>query len=123
MWKKKTTIFFTLFVSYAAYSAWVYTKGTDQHIPSSFTKQEQLGKELWQQKNCSACHQLYGLGGYLGPDLTNITSDSKRGKAYAAVFIKYGGATMPNFHLSDKETEAIVAYLANVDASVKNNTP
>lgn len=123
MWKKKTTIFFTLFISYAAYSAWVYTNGTEQNIQIRFSDQEMLGKQLWQEKNCSSCHQVYGLGGYLGPDLTNITSDPKRGKAYAAAFIKFGGATMPNFHLNDKETEAIIAYLANVDASVKNNTP
>ena len=123
MWKNKTTVFFTLFISYAAYSFWVYTKGTELNTKSSFTKQEQLGKELWQQKNCSSCHQLYGLGGYLGPDLTNITSDPKRGKNYAAAFIKYGGTTMPNFHLTDEQTAAILAYLATVDASVKNNTP
>lgn len=123
MWQKKTTVFFTLFISYAAYSFWVYTKGTELNTPSSFTKQERLGKELWQQKNCSSCHQLYGLGGYLGPDLTNITSDPKRGNNYAAAFIKYGGTTMPNFHLNDEQTAAILAYLATVDASVKNNEP
>lgn len=123
MWKKKTTIFFTLFISYAAYSAWVYTNGTEQTVQANFSEKEYIGKQLWQKNNCSSCHQLYGLGGYLGPDLTNITSDAKRGKDYAAVFIKYGGATMPDFHLTDKETEAILAYLSFVDASVKNNTP
>ncbi len=123
MWQKKTTVFFTLFISYAAFSFWVYTKGTALNTPSSFTKQQQIGKELWQQKNCSSCHQIYGLGGYLGPDLTNITSDPKRGKDYASVFIKYGSATMPNFNLTDEQTAAIIAYLVTVDASVKNNTP
>ncbi|HEX6914274.1 MAG TPA: cytochrome c [Chitinophagaceae bacterium] len=119
--KKKTTIFFLLFISYASYSAWVYTKGTEQNIPAKFTSQAMTGKQLWQQHNCISCHQLYGLGGYLGPDLTNITSDPRRGKAYAEAFIRAGGPTMPVFHFNDKQTEAIIAYLEYVDASVKNN--
>ena len=32
------------------------------------------GRIVWQKNNCQSCHQLYGLGGYLGPDLTNEMS-------------------------------------------------
>ena len=81
------------------------------------------GKVLWQQKNCIACHQLYGLGGYLGPDLTYITSDPSRGKLYAAAFLKSGGTTMPNFHFSDTEIASIIAYLSYADAASHNNAP
>lgn len=121
MLQKKTTVFFVLFICYACFSAWVYTHGTEVKTGAAISQTALAGKTLWQQKNCIACHQLYGLGGYLGPDLTHIISDSSRGKIYAAAFIKAGGTTMPNFHLTDKETEAIIAYLSYVDASAKSN--
>jgi nitric oxide reductase subunit C len=118
---KKTTVFIALFLGYTAYSGWVYTFGTEQNTAPGFSAQQMLGKQLWQKNNCSACHQLYGLGGYLGPDLTTLISDKKRGKPYAAAFLKTGGTTMPDFHLSEKEIDAVISYLAYIDASVKNN--
>jgi len=75
------------------------------------------GKLVWQQYNCNACHQVYGLGGYLGPDLTNVYS--LRGKEYIKAFIQNGTPVMPNFHLSTEETDALLAYLQNMDASGK----
>jgi nitric oxide reductase subunit C len=123
MLKKKTTVFFILFICYACFSAWVYTRGTEQRPGIQMSGQAAAGKLLWQEKNCIACHQLYGLGGYLGPDLTNIISDPSRGSAYAAAFVKSGGTTMPNYHLTDKETDDIIAYLKYVDASSKINEP
>ncbi len=119
-WKKRTTVFLILFICYTAYSAWVYTSGTTDNHQLRFTAQELEGKQLWQANNCIACHQLYGLGGYLGPDLTNIISDPQRGKPYAAAFLKYGGTTMPNFHFTNQQLNAIIAYLTYVDASAKN---
>ena len=29
------------------------------------------GRALWHRRNCQSCHQIYGFGGFLGPDLTN----------------------------------------------------
>jgi nitric oxide reductase subunit C len=74
---------------------------------------ERHGAEVFQQYNCVACHQFYGLGGYMGPDLTNVVSN--RGEAYARAFITAGTATMPNLGLQPEEIDAVVAYLAFVD--------
>lgn len=74
---------------------------------------ERHGADVFQQYNCVACHQFYGLGGYMGPDLTNVMS--KRGAAYARAFITAGTASMPNLGLSEQEVDAVVAYLAFVD--------
>jgi nitric oxide reductase subunit C len=74
---------------------------------------ERHGAEVFQQYNCVACHQFYGLGGYMGPDLTNAISN--RGEAVARAFIASGTATMPNLGLSAEEVDAVVAYLAFVD--------
>ena len=72
-----------------------------------------LGQKIYQDKNCMACHQFYGLGGYMGPDLTNVISN--RGEAYAGAFIASGPARMPDFKLSQDEVAALVAFLGFVD--------
>ncbi len=71
------------------------------------------GQDLYQDYNCAACHQFYGLGGYMGPDLTNVISE--RGEAYSGAFIAAGTVSMPNFNLDTDEVAALVAYLAFVD--------
>lgn len=74
---------------------------------------ERHGADVFQKYNCVACHQFYGLGGYMGPDLTNVISN--RGEAVARAFIASGTAKMPNLGLSAEEVDAVVAYLAFVD--------
>ncbi len=77
--------------------------------------QARHGQALFQQHNCIACHQFYGLGGYMGPDLTNVIS--KYSPAYARAFMATGTTRMPNFNLTDDELDALVAYLSFVDST------
>lgn len=72
-----------------------------------------MGQRVYQEYNCVACHQFYGLGGYMGPDLTNVISN--RGEAYSRAFITTGTAAMPNFGLSKPQIDGLLAYLAFVD--------
>jgi len=115
----KIIIFFTLFALYAAFSVAVYTRGTQSKLVYNLPEEKQIarGKQLFQQNNCISCHQLYGLGGYLGPELTTAWSDSHRGEAYIRAFLKTGGYTMPNFHFKNEEINDIVAYLKYVDST------
>jgi hypothetical protein len=39
------------------------------------------------------------------------------------VFSQFGTAKMPNFHLSEKETDEIIYFLAWVDSSGYNRVP
>ena len=106
-------IFGALCVAFIFYSGYVYTKGTEAaHLPP-MNEVERYGADVFQQYNCIACHQFYGLGGYMGPDLTNVISN--RGEAVARAFIMAGTASMPNLGLSPEEVDAVVAYLAFVD--------
>ena len=73
------------------------------------------GEDLWQQYNCTACHQLYGLGGYIGPDLTNAYSAKGKGPEYIKSFLNSGVKAMPKFHFNTQEKEALVAFLQEVD--------
>lgn len=112
-------IFRGLFIIYLAYSMLVYSKGTAGKISFSMAQHQNInkGKKIFQQYNCTSCHQLYGLGGYLGPELTTAWSDPNRGELYMKAFLKGGGPRMPNFHFKDDEIEAIVSYLKYVDST------
>jgi nitric oxide reductase subunit C len=102
-------------VAFVFYSFYVYTAGTEAaHVPQ-MSDQARHGQKLFQQHNCIACHQFYGLGGYMGPDLTNVVST--RGAAYAGVFIANGTSRMPNLGINAEDTAALVAYLEFVDGT------
>ncbi len=73
------------------------------------------GQQLFQSNRCWSCHQLYGLGGYLGPDLTNVYSDENKGPLYVKAFLNSGVRSMPQFHFSEVEKDALVEYLKQVD--------
>ena len=115
----KIAIFSFLFISYMVYSGFVYTKGTDNASSQPVGKRASVvrGKELFEQHNCSSCHQVYGLGGYLGPDLTTAWSDPKRGEAYIRALLMNGGNRMPRFGFHADEIESLVSYLQYIDST------
>lgn len=116
----------TLFV---AYSCFVYTSATE--LPGSLDETAMAdtsivkGKILFQQYNCIACHQLYGLGGYIGPDLTTVISQPGKGEPLARALLMNGSQRMPNFHLQEQEIQSIINYLKYIDitASTYKVTP
>ena len=99
-----------------AYSAVVYTSGTEYARGDSFfTEEAKRGKQLFQKYNCISCHQIYGLGGYMGPDLTNALSNRGDDDAVARAFLKSGTGKMPNFNLDESEIDGLLAYLKYID--------
>lgn len=114
--KFKLPLFSALVSLFFIYSLFVYTGGTE--ISPGAENAGPLavnGKLLWQKHNCISCHQLYGLGGYIGPDLTTVIE--KKGEAYAKAFILNGTQRMPNFHLTEEEARSLVEYLAYVNST------
>jgi len=105
-------ILITIFVlGFSFYNFLIY----NQEAPTEVYLSEDAikGQQLFQNKNCISCHQLYGLGGYLGPDLTNIVS--KRGDIYVKAMLNSGIASMPKFNFSDDESNSILQFLKAVD--------
>jgi nitric oxide reductase subunit C len=110
-------LFFSFVVLFLVYSGLVYTVGTE--IPENLQHNELAleGKRLWQAHNCSACHQIYGLGGYLGPELTNVISAKGKGPDYARAMINNGVRQMPRFDFSPTQLDALIAFLTTIDAT------
>jgi len=112
--KQKVIVATVLVAAFLSYTFFIY-----RHLPvpvvAAVNPSSGKGKLLWQRNNCNSCHQIYGLGGYLGPDLTNVYS--KRGPDYIKSFLTTGTVTMPQFPLSPEEKEDIIAFLKDVDAS------
>jgi nitric oxide reductase subunit C len=101
-----------LFILFLMYTILVYTAGTTSDI--KMNSQAIAGKVLYQKHNCTACHQLYGLGGFLGPELTTVMSQPGR-PDYSKAILKTGTRRMPDFHLSDLEINSVIEYLKYVD--------
>lgn len=83
-------------------------KGNDSELAGK-------GRLIWQKYNCHACHQLYGLGGYLGPDLTNEYRKLNHNEDALRAFLKGGIKQMPNFNMSKKEEDLLIEFLKSTD--------
>lgn len=115
--KIKIVIAVTLVTIFLCYTFFLYASLPVKN--NTFNEAIDKGKMVWQQKNCGACHQVYGLGGYLGPDLTN--EYSLRTPDFIKVFLTYGTPTMPKFNLSEQEINNLLAFLKSIDASGKSD--
>ncbi|MEZ4743535.1 MAG: cytochrome c [Bdellovibrionota bacterium] len=71
------------------------------------------GRGVWLANNCQSCHQFFGFGGFLGPDLSN------RGHIFPPnalrKILKAGPGQMPSFDLSQKEAEALHHYFLAIN--------
>ena len=113
-----TYIFIFLSILFVVYSFSIYLKPLfDTDHPSINKEEAANGQLVWQKYNCQACHQLYGLGGFLGPDLTNVLSNPYKGEEYVRAFIQSGTKQMPVFTIPDEEMSALIAFLKSTDAS------
>lgn len=111
----KRTILWLLVLGFIGYSTLVYTVGTEYQVGAEkLSTSAKRGKLVFQKYNCISCHQIYGLGGYMGPDLTNVMATLGKGRNYAEVFIQHGTAKMPRFKMSDKERNELLDYLEYV---------
>lgn len=119
---KSTNIFIFLCVLFLVYTISIYLKPINDSKRIKFNKEKAAdGQLVWQKYNCQSCHQLYGLGGFLGPDLTNIISEKGKGELIVKAFVKSGVKQMPAFDISDKELDMLIEFLKSADASGNAN--
>jgi nitric oxide reductase subunit C len=109
-------IFSVFIVLFCFYNVLVYTS-KDSKRPVELSFEASKGQQLWQNNNCWSCHQVYGLGGYLGSDLTNVYSTPNKGANYIKAFLNSGLKAMPKFDFSEAEKDALVTYLKFIDST------
>lgn len=109
-------IYVTLCTLFIVYSFSIYLQPYFKNTVAD-TTDIAAGRIVWQKNNCQTCHQLYGLGGYLGPDLTDVYSAPGKGKDFIKAMLTTGIKQMPAFHLSDQEFTQLTAFLKSVDES------
>lgn len=111
--------FFLLSLLFLVYSFSIYLKPLSVYSDKKEYDKSKAGdgRMVWQKYNCQTCHQLYGLGGYLGPDLTNIISQPGKGETLLRAMVKTGNKQMPAFNLSDKDLSDLIEFLKSTDAS------
>jgi mono/diheme cytochrome c family protein len=105
---------FTLWLLLAPPRWWLsLTKPVDLSNPA------RAGAQVVEKYNCRSCHWIDGRGGLKAPDLAGVTEQLDAVLLWLWLSnpqaVK-GNTAMPNFHLSDSEIEAIVAYLTALDA-------
>jgi nitric oxide reductase subunit C len=101
---------------YVAITAVIFVSPTRSEPPPDVTAQVAAGTAVWRQNNCESCHSVYGLGGHIGPDLTNIIK--WRGPAYVQGMLLAGRPGMPSFaHLPAEDMTNLLAYLTFVNGT------
>lgn len=85
------------------------------------------GKALWEENNCIGCHTLLGEGAYFAPELGNVYVRFNKSKEAIKAFIETrppggipGRRSMPQFHFSAEELDAIaefLKYVSEIDAA------
>lgn len=116
MLKPRKYLFFLLLLL-ALFSVYNFLIYTDSSAYGNFRLSGKAleGEKHWLQNNCNSCHQIYGLGGYLGPDLTNVYSFRKGNENYLKSMFNSGIKAMPTFDFNETEKEELVQFLKEVD--------
>ena len=103
--KKLLMVF--LVASFLVQTTLVYT---DPPRPEPMTGAALEGAKLWHEHNCQSCHQLYGFGGFLGPDLTNFTARTTEQRLREVMTGQ--SAQMPAFDLGEDGLNQMWEFLA-----------
>ena len=89
---------------------------------AQLTEKAARGKAVWEDNNCIGCHTLLGEGAYFAPELGNVYERFGRSTDAIIAFIKSrpeggipGRRSMPQFHLTDEELEAVAEFLKYVN--------
>jgi nitric oxide reductase subunit C len=124
---KALHIYIVLILIFIGYTIIIYTQPTRITTPYQYNlKNAQEGRLVWQNYNCQSCHQLYSLGGYLGPDLTNEMAKNN-GEIIIKNIVKSGTGAMPAFKLNETELNNLIEFLKMTNesgiADLRNFTP
>ena len=105
----KKTLLAVLVLCFLVQSSLVYRDDVDLVL----TEQAVEGRKIFHEESCQVCHQLWGQGGFLGPDLTNAAS--RVDETRLASLLTVGSGQMPAFDMSAEQIAAVSAFLNELD--------
>ncbi|MFH1003469.1 MAG: c-type cytochrome [Chloroflexota bacterium] len=81
----------------------------------------QSGREVYREINCGYCHSINGVGGNIGPDLSNVGGEMN--PAQLAEYLRNPHAMVPStlhpkLQFTEEEMKALIAYLDTLGAPV-----
>ena len=98
-----------LVASYAFQTGLVYSDDVDLVLSDDAVE----GRKLFHDGACQVCHQLWGQGGFLGPDLTNAASRVDETRLVSLLTI--GSGQMPAFDYDERQVAYMRAFLEEID--------
>lgn len=107
---------------YVLVSGVAYTDFPNRDPSARLTELEQEGLGVWRSYNCQTCHQLYGFGGFLGPDLTNRVVDTSEDGGLGTI-LSNGLGKMPALGLDQPEQNAVLEFLRAMNRSGRSQPP
>ena len=76
------------------------------------------GRHLFETEGCHGCHKLNGVGGSIGPDLTeegaNHRSPQWLVRHFLAPSVVSPGSAMPNFHFTQEQARALTYFMLSL---------
>ena len=109
----RVCVFLVLATGFLFQTVFVYSDWPRPDAPQELSPLAKSGLDLWRENNCQACHQIYGYGGFLGPDLTNVMA--RRPYEDWTDILTLGRKQMPAFDFDEAQRGAIVTFLTEID--------
>ncbi|MGB8479679.1 MAG: c-type cytochrome [Acidobacteriaceae bacterium] len=76
------------------------------------------GRRLFETEGCRGCHKLNGVGGSIGPDLTEEGTSQRSPqwleRHFLAPNVVSAGSAMPNFHFTREQARALTYYMLSL---------
>ncbi len=114
---KRKLLIFLLICALATQSMLFYFALSNYNM-FSLTSEAECGHKIWLKSNCQSCHQIYGFGGFIGPDLTN--SIERLTKDQIKQILTLGSKQMPAFNFNINEQKSLIAYLKHLNTTGKS---
>lgn len=105
----KKMLLTVLVLAFAFQTILVYTDVREDRLSEAALR----GRTLWHESSCQVCHQIYGQGGFLGPDLTNAASRVSPERMQSLLTV--GSGQMPVYGFSVGQIADMTAYLGALD--------
>ncbi|MBI2684103.1 MAG: c-type cytochrome [Actinobacteria bacterium] len=120
-----TVIFLLAYLTYLGATAPEPLAGGSGPTLSNLDAQGKAGLTVFLKNPCASCHMIKGVGGAIGPDLTNEGSKAGRDKQWQIDHLKdppskTPGSAMPAFaNLTPKEYDDLATFLTGLGTKYK----